>query len=278
MKIAHIINPVKVDFSESEESKKSYLYVAQPVTFNSMLNAKKHAKENVEIELYTTQFREDREIIPSGFSITEDLEKDIHDYVDLPVRSRKLPRIKDILYKLYENSNAEYFIYTNVDIGLYENFYNRIEEIITQGYDGFCINRRVLPTFLGGIRLDKKNMDLIYKLKGTSHMGSDCFVFKRDMVPRFKFRNLFVGFAPIGKCIKHQTKINSKKYKHFTEEFVTFHLGDETSWTKRCDMFNSHYLKANLAEGKASSPSVIKGKGPHGAFRKKIRIQNKWKK
>lgn len=44
MKIAHIINPVKVN-----KDNKSYLYYAQPITFESMKIAKKVAEKKIKI-------------------------------------------------------------------------------------------------------------------------------------------------------------------------------------------------------------------------------------
>ncbi len=57
---------------------------------------------------------------------------------------RKLPLIKDILGRLYDASDAEYFIYTNVNIGLMPNFYVAVNAIIESGYDAFVINRRTI--------------------------------------------------------------------------------------------------------------------------------------
>jgi len=73
IRIAHITNPVKVEPDNS-----SYLYVAQPVTFQTMLNAKVYAEtlhSDLQIKLYTVQYPEDREIIPEGFVILPDLKK-----------------------------------------------------------------------------------------------------------------------------------------------------------------------------------------------------------
>jgi len=53
--------------------------------------------------------------------------------------------IQDILNRLYDESNADYFIYTNVDIAVMAHFYVSVSKIIELGYDAFVINRRTIP-------------------------------------------------------------------------------------------------------------------------------------
>jgi len=43
---------------------------------------------------------------------------------------KKLPYIKEIITKLYFESKADYFIYTNADIGLSKNFYEEVYKLI----------------------------------------------------------------------------------------------------------------------------------------------------
>ena len=61
IRFAHIINPVKVKDT-------SDLFVAQPITFETMRKAKEFAGEKLAVELFTTQYPEDHEIIPDYFS------------------------------------------------------------------------------------------------------------------------------------------------------------------------------------------------------------------
>ena len=67
-KLAHIVNPVVVGPS-------SDLFFAQPITFESMKAARHSAAGSVEVELLTTQYAEDRAIVPDGFRTTPDLER-----------------------------------------------------------------------------------------------------------------------------------------------------------------------------------------------------------
>ena len=71
-KIAHIINPFNANPS-------SDLSTAQPITFESMRRAKEKAKDLVEVELWSAQYLEDRNMIPEGFHATRDLDRSVLD-------------------------------------------------------------------------------------------------------------------------------------------------------------------------------------------------------
>src|SRR5579859_690301 len=133
MKIAHIVNPVKV-------APTSDLYVAQPITFETMRRAKSFASGQIEVELYTTQYPEDHEILPDGFTILPNLERSVLDFghFDSP---RKLPVFADILERLYLATDSDYLVYTNVDIALMPHFYLSVAALL-KNHDGLVINRR----------------------------------------------------------------------------------------------------------------------------------------
>ena len=131
--IAHIVNPVIVDES-------SDLYIAQPVTFRTMEIARQRAKGTVDVELFTAQYAEDRALVPAGWTATPDLTRSVMDIVTFR-HERKLPLLADILDRLYEATEAEYLIYTNVDIGLVPHFYIAVNAFIEDGADAFSIKR-----------------------------------------------------------------------------------------------------------------------------------------
>ena len=135
----------------------------------------------------------------------------------------KLPLISDILSRLYEESDADYFIYTNVDIGLYPDFYLKVNSFIDQGLDAFIINRRRLPENVG----ESNKLNDIFQLKGKTHPGFDCFVFKRSLLPQFKLENICIGVPFIGITLSQNIFALAEKYKIFTDEILTFHLGEE---------------------------------------------------
>ena len=116
--IAHIINP----FYAHESSD---LCSAQPLTMASMINAKHHAKNVAEISLFTTKFEEDSIEIPTDFISAKSLSRSVLNAQDFN-KKIKLPFIIDILENLYKSTDAEYLIYTNIDIGLYPKFYQKV--------------------------------------------------------------------------------------------------------------------------------------------------------
>ena len=213
--IAHIINPVKV-------GRNSDLYYAQPITFETMQRAKELAKGKVNIELYTTQYAEDREIIPPYFSITPDLERSVLDLKTFDAK-RKLPLIADILQRLYETSNAEYFVYTNVDIAVMPQFYEAVNAIIEQGHDAFIINRRRVPEHF----TKTEQIPLIWSQVGKPHPGFDCFVFHRSLYSRLVLGNICVGIPYIGIAMAHNLFCFSNNFRLFQELHLTIHIGME---------------------------------------------------
>ena len=231
IKIAHIINVV-----EDREGNPSFLNVAQPITIKSMVKAKKNAPSSCSVELFSVQIaREKQREMPREFNVLPPLIKDIADYCSFPGPVKSVPRIYDILLSLYLHSDAEWFIYTNVDIGVMPRFYNRIVEIINAGFDGSCINRRDIPKKYKGVICSVDTLDEIYKLPGQHHGGKDCFLFRRDVFPKYNFSNMAIGYPPIGTQIRDEVKRHSKKFswiRNGTTDQQTFHIGKDEEWRK----------------------------------------------
>ena len=135
-KFAHIVNPEALDES-------SDLFVAQQVSFETMKASKEYTKCKVNVELFTAQYIEDRHMVPDGFTPTSDLDRSVLEIVKSSSK-RKLPLITDILNRLYEVSEADYLIYTNVDIAVMPYFYVAANNIIKCGNDAFTINQRTV--------------------------------------------------------------------------------------------------------------------------------------
>lgn len=214
-KIAHIINPFNANPS-------SDLFTAQPITFESMRRAKERAQGKVEVELWSAQYPEDRNMIPDDFLSTRDLDRSVLDLGSFE-KSMKLPLIDDIVRRLYEESDAEYLIYTNVDIGVYPEFYEKVNEFIDEGLDAFIINRRRLPAHF----LEVNQLDQIYQETGKKHPGFDCFVFHRDLFKDFQLAEVCIGVPFIGITFAQNIFALSKNYRLFEDEVLTFHIGME---------------------------------------------------
>lgn len=179
--IAHIVNPVKVDPA-------SDLFVAQPITFESMRIAKEKTDLRINVQLLAAFFPEDETINPAFLTPTRQLNRSILDF-SKNKNQRKLPLLTDILERLYESSTADYLIYTNSDIAVLPFFYNVVTEIIEEGHDAFTINRRTIYSS----RVEVKDLPLLYSEIGVPHPGTDCFIFKRSLYPRFCLGRINIG-------------------------------------------------------------------------------------
>ena len=165
MKIAHIINP----FNGSEEQNN-----IQNITFESLKRALEYAK-NVKVEIIASHFKSDENTIPSFVNTKVVLGKSVLDY-NPNLKQRALPTLNDILAEAIDKTDADYIVFTNIDIGLMENFYEAVAEIVEQGIDAFAINRRRVS----GKYQSANQLNKIYSDAGYLHNGYDCFVFKKE--------------------------------------------------------------------------------------------------
>ena len=214
-KIAHIINPVKVKES-------SDLLTAQPITFQSMLNAKSYGSTEKNIELCCTQYPEDESVIPDGFKNLGALGRSVED-VNPKTLGRKLPLIKDILDKLITNVDADYYIYTNVDIGLMPSFYSFVQSKIDEGYDALIINRRRLKKEYKSVG----QLPEIYADLGKSHPGFDCFVFSKAIAQKLVLGDICIGAPFIGVAMAHNLFSFAEKALFVPDAHLTFHIGEQ---------------------------------------------------
>jgi hypothetical protein len=229
--LAHLINPVKAPVYTE-------LNYVQPITFESMRLAAKQALPDVRVDLLTTQFPEDHEIIPDYFIKTQDLEQSILDYGLFP-RQKKFPLLRDLISRLYESTEAPYLIYTNVDIGLQPYFYNEVANRIRSGLDAFIINRRRIPARFTKI----EELPQILSLPGEPHPGFDCFVFHRSIYPKFKFENVCIGIPYIEMAFSQNLFCYANNFQLFDSDYLTFHIGMEI-FKKR----DKAYLEHNKRE------------------------------
>jgi hypothetical protein len=221
-KFAHIINPVIVN-------KSSDLFVAQPITFETMKIARDYALESeIEVELYSAQYLEDSAFVPEYFTKTPDLDRSVLDLKAFQV-SRKLPILKDILDRLYNATDADYLIYTNVDIALMPSFYIAVARIIEQGYDSFTINRRSIPDCYQTL----EDLPLMFAEVGKKHKGYDCFVFSRNAYLNYQLNQICVGIPHIGNILAINLICNSQNFQAYKELHLTFHIGEDSYWKQK---------------------------------------------
>jgi hypothetical protein len=216
--IAHIVNPVRVDPS-------SDLWVAQPVTFASMRRAAAEVEGTLDVSLFSTQYPEDHSVIPDFVEKTSDLDRSVLDFRSF-AKQRKLPLLQDVLGRLYEASNADYFVYTNVDIALMPSFYQVVDRLIDQGLDAFSVTRRTI-----GIRYtDPSELALMYAQVGSAHPGTDCFVFPRAFYPQLRLSESCLGAEFIAMNLQLNLLCLARNYQKLRDLHLTFHLGDRRAW------------------------------------------------
>ena len=229
MNIAHIINPVIVENS-------SDLFIAQPITFETMSRAKEYAADKVNVELFSAQYAEDRSIIPPNFTLTPDLDRSVLDVAEFRT-NWKLPLLRDILDRLYAASDADYLIYTNVDIAIQPQFYCAVKSFVKQGYDSFVINRRTISADYS----DVEELELMYDDLGKPHRGWDCFVFPRYFYPSFNLFDVCLGAHRVGLALLSNMVAYSQRFTELQDEYLTFHIGDSRTRLKKEYLdFNEH--------------------------------------
>ena len=216
--LAHIVNPVNV-------GPQSDLYVAQPLTFESMRRARAFAEGDVKVALFSCHYPEDAEIVPRDFETTAFLERSVQD-VGTFERPRKLPLLADILQRLYDASEADYLIYTNADIAVVPHFYAAVARLIERGFDAFVINRRTVTDRY----TDLADLPLMYAEVGDPHPGFDCFVFSRAVFPRLDLGEVCIGAAWVGRVLVWNLCMLATRFHEFGDLHLTFHLGNSNLW------------------------------------------------
>lgn len=218
LSLAHVINPVDVPPT-------SDLALAQPVTFESLHAAHRCAGDVAKIQLYAAFYPEDERIVPAWCKKLRPLDRSVLDIKHFNV-PRKLPLIGDILERLVEATDADYLIYTNVDIALMPFFYRTITRLVANDMDAFTVTRRTISTRY----TNPADLPLMYADLGEQHPGNDCFVFRRESCRQFDVGNACVGVRFFARVLMVNMIVHSKNFEIFRDFHLTFHLGDDRSW------------------------------------------------
>ncbi len=246
--IAHIVHPVVVAPS-------SDLVVAQPITFETMHVAGQFARGTADVRLYAVQYADEQRLpLPASFARTPDLRRCVADIAPFRKR-RKLALIRDILEALYAATDAEYLVYTNVDIALQPHFYSTVARLIAHGHDALVINRRTIPAHWRELA----DLPLMWAEPGEPHPGWDCFVFRRDLYPRFDLGHACIGTDWIGRMMITNMAALARQFAVFGDLHATFHVGDDRAW--RSDEF-SDYAEHNRSQCQAVLERFDRELGP----------------
>ncbi len=211
---AHIINPVSRDENET-------LFTTQQVTIQSMLAAKTSYSLPGNICFCSVAKKEVTAKCHPEFLVLPNLQRDISDV--LPGQRKSLPFLKDILQAVYDNTTAEYIIYTNLDIALMPYFYSTVAEYVAKGYDAVIINRRLLHNKFSS----EKNLATLYGEVGRVHTGYDCFVVKRSLFSKFILNDICLGAPPVCNDLFYNIYTFADNPVLLTDKHLTFHVGLE---------------------------------------------------
>lgn len=232
MKIAHILNPI-------DAHNRPELSYIQGITFLSVQNALKYHNNTKEFQIYSTQYPEDHESIPEFIQKLPNLKRSVLD-VNPKLKKRKLPLIADILAMAYQEIDADYIIYTNIDIAVKPHFYTYVQKKIKEGYDAIVINRRRITWEI------KENYNLeedileYYGAIGKSHPGFDCFVLKKELIPQFILGNICIGISFLETSLIHNIAAFAEKPHYVFDQDITFHLGTEVLVPRKKNPFYWH--------------------------------------
>jgi hypothetical protein len=105
------------------------------------------------------------------------------------------------------------------------HFYLTVKRLIDTGLDAFVINRRTVSDEYR--RIDQ--LPLMYALIGAPHEGHDCFVFRRDLYPRFRLHQVSLGAPWVGRVFLWNLVYLARSFEELTDHHLTFHLG-VTDW------------------------------------------------
>jgi hypothetical protein len=215
MKFAHVINPVNAPAG-------SELSVVQPITFESIRRAKEFCAGKPVVELYTVSFPEDHAVIPPYFNKLPDLQRSVLDIGQF-TSQRKYPLLLDVLKSLYHNSEAEFLIFTNMDITLMPHFYVAVEELLSEGHDALVINRRGISGKYNSVA----QLPLMYSEFGKPHPGFDCFIFHRELLQKLVLEDICIGVPFSEVSLIYNFIAFAENLKLVDHLHLTFHIGAE---------------------------------------------------
>ncbi len=172
-----------------------------------------------EVKLYTAQFPTDRHLVPDGLIPTPDLDRTLKDVSGIE-EGKHLPLLADVLTRAAEISNAAFIVYSNMDIVPVPWFYNSVAALLDlHKCDALIVNRR---------RVDESliaSPDLLFAEAGLPHPGYDCFILRRELVPRLMLGAVAVGAPGVGFMLAHNLFLVANKCVVEADKHLTVHAG-----------------------------------------------------
>ncbi|MCA9333981.1 hypothetical protein KC963_02955, partial [Candidatus Saccharibacteria bacterium] len=117
----------------------------------------------------------------------------------------------------------------------------------------FVINRRTIPDSY----TSPDQLSAMYKEQGLPHPGYDCFVFKKDLYAQFIVGDVCIGTGQVDTPLVCSMIAAANKFGEFTDEHLTFHIGDSRQWLK---WRYRDYFFHNCREASVSIRALLQGK------------------
>jgi hypothetical protein len=184
--------------------------------------AQKKASNKIKVQILATCYEEDLNFFPANFIFSGLLQKSINQIVSSP-KNRKLPLIGEIIENLIKQEPlADFYIYTNIDIILNEDFYLFIDNFLEKNNcDALIVNRKNV------IDKEYKSLEEIFSAKTTTHPGFDCFIVKKEILKKFMFNNICVGVPFIGVNFAHNIFCFAQNPILLDNVNLTRHIGED---------------------------------------------------
>jgi len=239
-RFVHVCNPYDIAARQSAAAQGSATGLSsanldgmsetQAVTYAAMKRSREDLRSDCrqscsEVEFLGAVFPSDEKYASNFFDRTAPLWRSA---VDLHIftQPRPVPLLFDIL-SAARNSDADYVIFTNVDICPVPHFYRTVAAILATGYDALVINRRTLA----GWPIDPGLLDFMAMDHGRPHEGYDCFVFKRKALDLFVTNEAVVGSGGVMQSLIYNLVATSQRLLILGDVHLTYHLGDDKVWT-----------------------------------------------
>jgi hypothetical protein len=198
---------------------------SQDVTLRAVRWAWDLARPKLAIDLCAAVFPDDEPLVPDFISRRIRLSRSILDCTQ-EHDSRRLPLLADILFGARAFREADFVIFSNIDIAPMPHFYLALAQLGSQGYDAFIVTRRTIHASFRSC----DDLPLMYAEVGTPHPGSDCFIFKRDLLEKMCLGRVVVGSEFVALALRANLTAHARRMRIFRDLHLTFHLGDERAW------------------------------------------------
>jgi FkbM family methyltransferase len=220
----------------------------QQFTFGALERAQCTARDSADVELISVHLAGDGDFPPAIFRKARELDRTVADVHRFAV-TRKLPLVFDILERGIEAAaDADFVIFTNVDICPMPHFYELISRLLDLGFEALLINRRVAGTFPS----EERWRALMESDYGGPHPGFDCFVFPVEFGRRMVRSDACVGSEYVMRGLLYNLVARSNSMLILTDVHATYHIGADSE-AQRPQLqdytrFNQENAKAVLHE------------------------------